>query len=244
MNARQTAMPDTLTRDNLRDHVVRELSDGSATRAEILLVEVNGVRAAVKDYRSRDRRYRATIGRWLISREAAMYGYLNGVPGIPAFYHHIDRYALAVEYIEGKNCSQCAPGELGPEFFDALREIVAALHARGVAHCDLKKDTNIIVDDHGRPHVIDLAAALRRHGGPLPMRPLMRWLWPRFAKDDIKAISKLKRKLAPELLTAEQRRALEHRTRAERLLKLIMRTARRIIKLLATKGEDARKARA
>ncbi|MGD8239090.1 MAG: hypothetical protein PVH68_11090, partial [Armatimonadota bacterium] len=157
----------------------------------------------------------------------------------PSFHHRIDRYALAVEYIEGKNCSQCAPGELGREFFEQLGQIVEDLHDRGVAHCDLKKDTNVMVDGDGRPHVIDLAAALPRRRGPVLLRLLMPWVWPRFARDDVKAIAKLKRKLAPELLTDEQRRILDHRTRGERVLKFVMRTARRIIKLVTTRARDA-----
>ena len=228
-----------LTRHNLGEHVVRKLSDGSATRAEILLVEVNRVQAAVKDYWPRHRRYRRTVGRWLIGREAAAYARLAGVRGVPAFYGCIDDYALAIEYIDGKNCSQCAPGELGPEFFQRLQRIVAALHARGMAHCDLKKDTNIIVDRHGQPHVIDLAAALPKRGGSLPVRLLMRWFWLRFARDDIKAIAKLKRKLAPELLTPQERRALQHRSVGERTLKLAMRTVRSVVKLLMTRAGDA-----
>jgi len=233
-------MIDKLTRDNLRDHVVGTLAEGSATRSEILLVEVDGIRAAVKDYWGRDPRYRTTIGRWLINRETAVYSQLDGVPGIPSFCHRVDPYALAVEYIEGKNCSQCVAGELEPEFFEGLQQIVAALHARSVAHCDLKKDTNIIVDTEGRPRVIDLAAAIPRTGGPLIQRPLRRWSWPRFARDDVRAIDKLKRKLAPDLLTEEQRQALEQRTTAERFLKFGMRTARGIIKAMTTKRRDAR----
>lgn len=49
--------------------------------------------------------------------------------------------------------------ELPQDFFARLRELVEALHARGVCHNDLHKENNILVAPDGRPCVIDFQLA-------------------------------------------------------------------------------------
>lgn len=223
-------MLDGLRRNNLAGHVVGTLARGSGTRADILLVEYNGQRAVVKDYLGRDYLFRTLMGRWLIGREHRAYRALAGVKGIPGYCHRVDAFALAVEHVEGRSCAQLRPGELGPEFFTKLRDIVDAIHARGVAHCDLKKDTNVMVTASGHPLVVDFASALPQETWFWPLRWFTRWLYGRFARDDVRAIYKLKSKLAPELLTEAEAEDLATRGLPERALRFLRRLWRAIAK--------------
>ncbi|MFQ6132983.1 MAG: hypothetical protein ACE5R4_13160 [Armatimonadota bacterium] len=232
-------MLDGLTRENLAAHVVRTLANGSDTRADILLVEHDGCRAVVKDYLGRDYLFRELIGRWLVWRECHAYRDLAGVPGIPAFCRRLDRYALALEHVEGRNCAQVRRGELGPDFFAKLGRIVDDIHARGLAHCDLKKDTNVLVTASGDPLVTDFAAAFWRDTWCLPLRWFTRWLYGRFAHDDVRAIYKLKRKLAPELLTEAEAKDLATRGLPERALRFLRRQWRAAARILTrARGPD------
>lgn len=227
-----------LTRDNLHEHVVECLSNGDGTRADILLVEIGGVRAIVKDYAARAPQFRHTIGRWLVTREVRAYEDLRDAPGIPRFCHRIDAYALAVEYVEGKDCAQHRNGELGAEFYERLRAVMTEFHRRGLAHADLKKTSNIIVRPDGEPVIVDWASVIRRRTKVPGIYWFTRWLHGRFVDQDLKAIAKLKRRLSPELLTKDEEEFLNRRPFPEKQLRWAIRQWRRLLRRLAG-GRDA-----
>ncbi len=225
-----------LTRANLDEHVVKTLSNGARTRADILLVEYAGRRLVVKDYARRDRAYRAVFGRWHVRREVAAYRDLAGVPGIPGFCYRIDAFALAVPYVAGKDCAHCRPGELPPSFYGKLRRIAEAFHERGIAHCDLKKNTNIMLTPTGDPVVLDLASVLRRDSWFWPLAWFKGWLFTHFARDDLRAAAKLKRQLDPDRLTPEEVAHLERRARPERVFRWLRRRLLPLVKRLTTRA--------
>jgi serine/threonine protein kinase len=74
-------------------------------------------------------------------------------------------------------------------FFDALFEHINALHARGVAHFDLKKKDNLLVTAAGLPCLIDFGAAMIRKPG---LAPLNRYLYRLAERFDFNAWVKLK----------------------------------------------------
>jgi hypothetical protein len=93
---------------------------------------------------------------------------------------------------------------VGDIFFDELLALVRALHARHVAYVDLNKRQNILVGDDGRPYLIDFQIAL--HWPPTGWRrwqPL-RWLLAHFQHGDYYHCLKHKRRLRPDLLTADE----------------------------------------
>jgi serine/threonine protein kinase len=45
------------------------------------------------------------------------------------------------------------------DFFDRLRELVEAIHGRGVCHNDLHKEQNVLVDERGFPALVDFQLA-------------------------------------------------------------------------------------
>lgn len=135
-----------------------------------------------------------------------MYRKLAGLDGIPRCYGKLDRYAVAIEYIEGRNASKIKPGELPDEFFRRLNRIVEAVHERKIVLCDLRNKKNIMVSPTGDPYLIDLCTAFERGRR---WNLIRNWLYGIFYQDDCLGLSKLKRQLAPELLTPEEAKKLE-----------------------------------
>ncbi|HET8759685.1 MAG TPA: hypothetical protein VFN94_01360, partial [Nitrospiria bacterium] len=100
-----------------------------------------------------------------------------------------------------KGAGNAKPGEVGEEFFRRLSATIDAVHARGVVLCDLRNMNNVLVSDRGDPYVIDFAAAFRRGAWwNVPVNALFRL----FVQDDCMGVIKLKRRLAPSLLTHEE----------------------------------------
>lgn len=84
--------------------------------------------------------------------------------------------------------------------FLRLAELVARIHARGVAHIDLRKRDNILVTGDGRPGIIDFNASFCFDPAGLGARIL----FPIMRRIDDGALLKWKSLLAPELLTARE----------------------------------------
>jgi len=160
----------------------------------------------VKDYAEKSFIFRVFVGMLSNWREASIYRRLEGIRGIPEYVGLIDRYAIAVSYIPGRNASELKPGELSPDFFAKLRDLIDAVHARGVVLCDLRNIKNVIVGDDGEPYLIDFATAFGKGGR---FNFLKNGLYRLFYQDDLLGIAKLKRNRAPHLLTKEEALALE-----------------------------------
>lgn len=99
------------------------------------------------------------LGRLLADREKWFMARLVGIQGIPVALGDVRvagrplANAVAHEWIEGH---ALAEGErVDDRFFPTLTAILQAIHRRGVAHVDLHKRENLLVDDAGRPHLID-----------------------------------------------------------------------------------------
>ena len=96
--------------------------------------------------------------RWLAYREARQLRAAEGIPGIPRVLSRPAPNVYIREYLPGVALPRSpAPA---PEFFDRLKEIVLALHARGITHNDLHKEANVIVMPDGRPGLLDFQLSL------------------------------------------------------------------------------------
>ena len=221
-----------LTRDNLRQHLCKTLRPGGGTRPELLLLEDRGKRAVLKDYRAAGWLLRTFAGPWLIAREARIYQLLAGAYGVPRLIGLLDRHALIVEHINGRNCADYADGELPAEFFDRLRKVVQGIHARGVVHCDIKNRSNIVVADGGEPYIVDFASAFPRQGRPAPLR---RFIFERFRTDDLRAVVKAKL-LVGQLWNKPDADFAFRRDPAERIVRAVRDAARWTFKLFAGGG--------
>jgi predicted Ser/Thr protein kinase len=102
------------------------------------------------------------LWRSLLAREQAVYDRLGGIAGIPRSFGLVGG-GLALEYVAGPSLreheSRIADRDA---FFAKLLATLAAMHAAGVAHGDLKRKDNIIVGAGERPYLVDFGIAVRR----------------------------------------------------------------------------------
>jgi hypothetical protein len=137
------------------------------------------------------------------AHEETIYSMLAGIPGVPRWAGRVGRHGYAIEYIEGKSLDHFPTAP--PGFFDGLRRILDAVHARGICYCDAHKRSNILVGPGGRPYLIDYQIAFRRRDDlPWPLRPILRAIVAYFQRADIYHLYKHKRRLCPQELTPEE----------------------------------------
>jgi len=152
----------------------------------------------------------ARVNRWALAREARAYARLAGVAGIVGCHGLIDGRWLALEYIEAQPFRAT---EVGPAFFRRLFETLRAMHERGVAHGDLKRKSNLLVAEDGRPVVLDFGAAFLRQSG---FHPVNRKLFEFLRQTDLNAWVKLKYGGYDHVAESDQR--FLRRSRLERWL--------------------------
>ena len=181
----------------------------------------------------------AWIGQFLTRREVRLYRVAQGLPGIPKLIGTVGRNAFLHEFIPGHPLERHE--RVSDAFFDQLRDLLAALHERGMAYVDLNKRQNILVGADGRPYLIDFQISL--HAEPQPgfkgfaANRILR----RFQHADRYHYLKHKRRLRPDLLTEEERATVEELSFWIRLHRRVARPLtnlrRRILKRL-NRSED------
>lgn len=113
------------------------------------------------------------IARLLLAREAralTRLGTEEPLPGVAGLLSQDGGRSLLRSWVPGVPLHRA---EVLPEnFFELLAELVGGLHARGVAHNDLHKEPNILVQPDGRPGLVDfqLASVHRVGSGRLARR--------------------------------------------------------------------------
>jgi len=180
-----------------------------SNQGTIIRVRSGGLDLAVKTPHGRGIAWRAR--RFLLRREYRAYRRLEGLSGFPHCLGLFQARHLAMEYVEGALLRHAAPAD--PErFFHELRQIIQAMHERGVAHGDLKSRHNVLVDGTGRPVIIDLGTAVVRRPG---RHPLNHWLFDYLRQIDLNGWVKLKYGNYEHV--DERDRHLVRRSRIERL---------------------------
>jgi hypothetical protein len=174
------------------------LNRGSRRNPDVLLVEHAGETLVVKDFAPRGVIVRATLGRWIAAREARAYRQLEGHPAVPRFRGWIDPLAFAVEYRPGQRLSTARAPELPADFLAQLETALGGMHARGVAHLDLRHRSNVLAAADGSPVLIDFGSAVCFRPGGAGAR----YVLPLLARIDRGALAKWRRKLAAAGRTA------------------------------------------
>lgn len=126
----------------------------------------------------------AWLGRLLASRERRFMHRLAGIAGIPVSVGRITAHgqflknAVGHVYVEGHALAERE--HVDDDFFPRLAAILAAVHARDVAHVDLHKRENILVDETGHPCLIDFQISFglprRSRLAAAVLRPVLRML--------------------------------------------------------------------
>lgn len=178
---------------------------GGGTEPEVVIVAIDGKRAVLKDYGRSGGWFAWLLGPLLIRREAQALERLAGLPGIPALIRRIDTRGVLMEYVPAEPWPRMQPPA---QSFEKLHALVAAMHSRGVAHCDLRAPSNILVDENGQPYIVDFVARVI-HGAD--WNSPWNWVFAKFCQADRNALAKLKVRNAPELATDREREMAEHR---------------------------------
>lgn len=160
------------------------------------------------------------IGRFLRNREVRIYRRVEDLAGVPAVVGIIPPTGFLHDFVPGHPLGR--DEAVSDRFFDELEALLAAVHARGIAYVDLNKRQNILMGDDGRPYLIDFQISF-----DLPPRGVRRWLLGpvlrRLQRADWYHFAKHKRRLRPDLLTADERARVEQLSIWIRLHRLIFR---------------------
>lgn len=163
------------------------LSRGGRAKADVLLVESEIGPVVVKDFSGRGPVVHAGFGPWSLRREARIYARLAGLPEVPRLLGWLDARAFVLEYRPGILLSRSLAGRVPADFISRLERAIAAMHARGVVHLDLRHRSNVLAGEDGRPVVLDFASALAfdpgttsgrlgiRLAGAIDRRALEKW---------------------------------------------------------------------
>jgi len=202
-----------MKRSELEKNVIRTIHQGKNFQSSVYLVHWNGngfSEAAVKDFSRAPKFFRIFVVPFLIGREIKVLRWLDGARGIPKYLGRIDRYAFAMQFIEGKPIANFHKGELGQDTFDKIQAAIDAMHERGVAHGDIKRRSNLIMDKQGEIWIIDFAASI------IGRNPLTKKLMVMLSEVDNKSVPRLKKFVAPELMTEEDKFKMSNPTTLER----------------------------
>jgi RIO-like serine/threonine protein kinase len=190
-----------LTYSEALSGIVTTITKGRFLKADVHVVRTAGRKAVVKDFGAKGFWERNLMGRLVTSRELRAYRALSDIEGLPSQFLRLSPFALAIEYLEGRDLGSFPAGGIGPGLVLQFERIVEDLHERGWVHLDLQKRSNILVV-HGKVYVVDLASAFHPGGVPLIGGLLTRLLM----FFDRLSLIKVKLLYAPELLTEHDRK--------------------------------------
>jgi len=219
-----------LTLQNLPEIQSQVLRPATNTRPAVYRVTDGGVKAVVKDFSRLGFFYRHTAGRFLVWRESKAYRHLRGIDGTPKLFRVIDGLALVIEEIRGRSLENAYRDiTLSASFFNEMEALVNRFHERGIAHCDLKKEANVLLGEDGRPYIIDWGAAIFER--EFRFHPLDR-IFQRFLKDDLMAVTKLKLAHIPETVSRAEKARYDYRSPAECFIRAARDRLRRLLQKL------------
>jgi serine/threonine protein kinase len=154
------------------------------------------------------------LGRFLRRRELHFYRKLADLAeNVPRVLATFAETGFVLEYVDGRPISDHSTAP--DRFFDALLDLVREVHRRDMAYVDTNKPQNILLGADGRPHLIDFQISwdLDQLGDWW----FNRWLLRRLQADDLYHLTKHKRRLRPDELTAADREVLTRKSAFIRL---------------------------
>ncbi len=208
---------------------IRVLREANSTRPLVWSYEHNQREYVVKDYSFHRGWYRG-VGRFLIYREVKALKRLSPMEGVPNLVLWFSPYRLVTERISGITLEEAERGrKIDLNFFEDLKALIARLHQRGVAHCDLKRAANILVTEEGKPTILDFSSAIFQEEFPF----LLKAIYARFQRDDLAAVVKFKGRLFPEEVSELERATFLKRGKLESLVRRVRDRIRDLIKVMA-----------
>ncbi len=100
----------------------------------------------------------------MLRHEYEVYQQLGDFAGAPTCYGFIDGQYLVLEYVQGRTIRTKRPLD-EDEFHTKLFDYIRAMHAKGVAHMDLKRKDNLLVKTDESPCILDFGTAVIKKKG-------------------------------------------------------------------------------
>ena len=184
--------------EQLREHAIASYREGGGSRPDVLLIEIDGHQAVLKDHNQMDPKFAFWVGKLLVWRELKALRRLDSVEGIPRVLAVPDCRAILMEHIQAKQVVNMAAHEFdAKDYLTKLRDLIERMHAAGVGHGDLRSPTNALIDENGDAALVDFVASI---GQGSRWNVVNRYLFNKMMMVDLSAITKLKKRIAPELL--------------------------------------------
>ncbi len=177
------------------------------TRPAVWLLEKGASRAVLKDYNACVGWYARLIAPLFVWREVKALRKLADFNGIPKLYQQVGSRAFVMEYVPAARLARKKRDEWPTPDFAALDRLIARMHEAGVAHGDLRRSSNILFDAQGQPYLVDFVSHIQRGAR---WNILWNWVFKRLCQADMKAGIKLKLRVAPELLSEEEKARVGH----------------------------------
>ena len=217
----------------LRQNVAKTFRRGGGSRPDVLLIEMNGDKAVLKDHGACDPWFASILGPLLAAREARAIRRLHDVKGVPQLLARPDSKSLLLQYLPALPLSDKENENIDwKKFFDRLQILLFEMHQRGVAHCDLRSPFNTLIDANRDPIIVDFVAAVtagRRWNLPA------NWVFRRFVEADRGALIKLKKSVAPELISELENERLTRHSKSEQVARRVGIGVRNLSRKLLTR---------
>ncbi|MDA8403947.1 MAG: hypothetical protein M0Z56_07090 [Desulfobacteraceae bacterium] len=167
-------MQKPFTRKDLASGKIHVLCKGRWANADLYLFQQRQNRWVIKDFAPCPPFIRKTWGRFFARREYRALAKLKGIPGIPEFSFLLDDYAVCYRYIAGGTLKDTPHETIGHDFFVKLENLVIQMHARDLAHLDIRNRRNILVTETGDPALLDFQTSLHLERLPRSLRKLLK----------------------------------------------------------------------
>lgn len=187
------------TLEQLKANATQTFRQGGGSRPDVLLIEIDGHKAVLKDQSGADKAFAILVGPILNWRECKALKKLAHVSCIPDLLAQPTSRSFLMSYHQSEQVTHLQNFTPDwPLFFDKFTAAIVEVHQAGVAHNDLRNPTNTLVTPNGDPILVDLVACFcQGRWWNLPNQ----WLFNKFSQVDLSAITKIKGKVAKDLIT-------------------------------------------
>ena len=221
--------------------VIKVLRDGGGSRPTVMRIERDGENQVLKDHAGCDPLFAALLGKLLTRREARALLKLDSVAGVPRLLGQPGSRALYMEWLGGISIKEALVQETDwPKFLAELENIVSQIHAQGVAHCDLRGLSNVLVGPDETPYVIDFVSCFFSGARWNFIRG---WVFRRFCEADRQALLKLRQRVAPESMNSADAESIAHAGAFNRAMRRIGQGIRKLSLWLLTRRSGSQSGR-
>ena len=129
----------------------------------------------VKDFSQCVPWFKYTMGAFFVAKECRCIRALSGTGGVVSNVQKLGKHAFCYDFVKGASISSIVNEnrKLPGEFFRKWERLVKEMHAQGIVHLDMRNTGNVLMDEGGRPVIIDFQSALRTRFMPGFLRKIL-----------------------------------------------------------------------